>query len=112
VSKHDARTLEACQLTNTAQQLVRNATGKTLTKETADKIVRHLKDARRVMKGEEMRAAVAEPERIRRRVSARRRCTDANATARAVRLGCVVVEDVSIDEVRRRDDATCHLCGE
>lgn len=55
---------------------------------------------------------VTTPERIRRRVSARRRATDANAKRRARRLGCKVIEDVRVDEVRNRDAETCYLCGE
>jgi 5-methylcytosine-specific restriction endonuclease McrA len=49
-------------------------------------------------------------ERIRARVMRRRRAADANAKRRA-RLYTEQIEDVSIDEVRRRDVQTCHLCG-
>lgn len=108
--ERDERTPDVCDLTNRAQQLVRRATGKVLTKQVADRIVGHLKNVRSAVKVAYDR--VPEPERIRRSVEARRRCTDANAKARAKRLGCEVVEDVSIDEVRRRDNETCHLCGE
>ncbi len=54
---------------------------------------------------------LAPDERIRRRVMSRRRAADANARRRAS-LYTDVLEDVSRDEIRERDNEMCHICGE